>query len=357
MSKNIVICADGTWNKHEDGSEKNTNVARIYDALQKNKPSEQLLFYDPGIGTGLSKLTAGATGLGISKNIRDCYAFLVDNYKDGDRVYLFGFSRGAYTVRSLAGFVYRCGILRKDYRDSINWAYRCYRNRDEDIQKTLRDKMAVHGNIYMIGVWDTVGALGIPVNWLNNLNPFLHKFHDTALNPKIKFAYHALAIDETRKNFLPTLWQDDPADGQTIEQVWFAGDHSDIGGGHRERGLSDITLAWMIAKAKHNGLVFKAGYEQTLTPDSHDYLHNPRERIKKWFYRKKLREIKPNKQSILYESVFDRILSKSNRPNPEYRPQNLSAIEDLASNYKVATKIVGNSYWNWNSVPKYQMLD
>jgi uncharacterized protein (DUF2235 family) len=344
MGKNIVICADGTWNKRENGSERNTNLAKFHDALIDN--TEQKRFYDPGIGTGMWKYVGGATGLGISDNIKDCYAYLVDNYEDGDSIFLFGFSRGAYTVRSLAGFIYRCGILRKNAKNRIDEAYDYYREKNLKAQEDIKLNAAINGNVYLIGVWDTVGALGIPVNWLNNFNPFLHKFHDTKLNSSVKFAYHALAIDESRKNFSPTLWDGKPANGQTIEQIWFAGSHSDVGGGYPERNLSDITLKWMINKAQHHGLKFKPGYVTTINPDAYGYLHNSREGINMLYF-KKLREISKNKTANLYETVAKRMGYNENIPEPEYQPENLHSLAQLPQYYVVIPdEITNNSTQN-----------
>jgi uncharacterized protein (DUF2235 family) len=332
MGKNIVICSDGTWNKRENGSERNTNLARFHDALIPDQLNEQVKFYDPGIGTGMWKFVGGATGLGISDNIKKCYTYLVDNHVEGDNIFLFGFSRGAYTVRSLAGFICRCGILRKSAKDRIDDVYDYYRKEDFEAQQKIKNTASVPGNVYMIGVWDTVGALGIPVNWLNNLNPFLHKFHDTKLNASVKFAYHAIAIDEPRKNFSPTLWDSKAAEGQTIEQIWFTGSHSDIGGGYAERDLSDITLQWMISKALEQGLKFKPGYENTIKPNPYGYLHDSRDGVNMLYF-KKLREIDKDKKSSLYETVAKRMAFNKNIPEPEYKPENLHSLDQLPQHY------------------------
>jgi uncharacterized protein (DUF2235 family) len=340
MGRNIVICADGTWNKREKGDERNTNLAKFHDLLVET--DNQRLFYDPGIGTGMWKYIGGATGLGISENILDCYEYLVNNYEEGDNIFLFGFSRGAYTVRSLGGFVYRCGILRKNHKDRIEEAYEYYRQKDYKGQEDIKKTASIEGKVHMIGIWDTVGALGIPVNWLNNFNPFLHKFHDTELNPSVKCAYHALAIDESRKNFSPTLWTNPPAFGQTIEQIWFAGSHSDVGGGFPERDLSDITLTWMINKAQHQGLEFKSGYANTINPDANGFLHNSREGINMLYF-KKLREIVEHKKSNIHGTIAKRMASNQNKPIPEYAPENLRNYEQLSDYYVVIPDEITNN--------------
>jgi uncharacterized protein (DUF2235 family) len=337
--KKIIICSDGTWNKKEDGSEKNTNVARLCAELDVSTSSGQKVFYDSGVGSDslFLKLVAGATGFGISKNIKDCYKYLVENYAPGDQIFLFGFSRGAYTVRSLAGFIYRCGILKKDNIAQIDKAYDCYHNNDEKSQAAFKSNSVV-GNVHMIGVWDTVGALGIPVNALNNVNPLFHKFHDTRLNDTVKFGYHALSIDESRKNFSPTLWDEPAAKGQVIEQVWFAGVHSDVGGGYPEHELSDITLEWMIAKALAHGIKFKPGYEHLAKPDSHGFMHDPRAGMGK-IYREQLRKISANRQAKLYSSVPERAGSNQNKPTAEYKPKNLVGLADLSTVYTIMDKM------------------
>ena len=333
MGKKIVICSDGTWNKFEDGSLKNTNVGRLYDALEVI-PGEQIKFYDPGIGTGMGKLIGGATGWGISQNIKDCYGYLVDNYAEGDSIFLFGFSRGAYTVRSLAGLVHRCGILKESEKNKIDEAYDCYRKIDFDALQAIKNKAAVRVNIHMIGVWDTVGALGIPVNWLNRFNPLFHEFHDTQLDPYVKFAYQALAIDESRKNFSPTLWEGQPAPGQTVEQVWFAGVHSDVGGGYPERELADISYKWMLSKAIQQGLKFKPGYESAIKPNPYGFLHDSRAGAGKIYF-KKVRVVPQSKKSTLSKTVPERMAHKQNIPAPEYRPENLCELAQLPDQYRL----------------------
>ena len=205
-------------------------------------------------------------GVGLSRNVQDCYRFLVDNYEPGDKLYFLGFSRGAYTARSTVGLVRNAGILRPEHRDRIKQAYALYRNPERDsepggIAAELFRRSYSHSEVYVdfVGVWDTVGALGIPIDgfrppWLSRL----WTFHDTTLSRYVRNAYHALAIDERRRPFRPTLWvQQDDAENQTLEQVWFSGVHCDVGGGYRDPGLSEIPLLWMAEKARSCGLVFK----------------------------------------------------------------------------------------------------
>lgn len=273
MPKRVVVCCDGTWSQPDDsrgGLPVPTNVAKLADGVGVAHPDEQVLFYEPGVGTTPDEhFLGGAFGVGLSRNIRNAYAFLADAYEPGDQLFLFGFSRGAYTARSLAGLIRDCGILKPQHADRVDEAFSFYRNRTSLTHPTA---LAAHlfrkmysqpfDDIYFIGVWDTVGALGIPADapgWkdIAQFTPGwqeLWGFHDTQLSSHITFAYHALAIDEERQPFAPTLWTGTPVAGQTVEQVWFAGAHTDIGGGSRTSALSDIALLWMVDRATRCGL-------------------------------------------------------------------------------------------------------
>ncbi len=265
--KRTVICADGTWNRPEQDIEKDfpTNVLKIARAVEPVSSTdgvEQVVFYDWGIGSYYDEKIGGATGRGINKNVQDCYRFLVQNYEPGDQLYFFGFSRGAYTVRSLAGFMNNCGILRREHANRIHDAFDLYKSPTHpDGRKSARfrkDYACDHDvRIGFIGVWDTVGALGIPLSFAGFLND-KHHFHDNKIGPNIDCARHALAIDEKREDFVPTIWK--PRRGLDLQQVWFAGVHTDVGGGYVRPGrqaLSDIPLAWIADEATANGLTFE----------------------------------------------------------------------------------------------------
>ena len=270
--KSLVVCCDGTWNRpdHVDqGVAAPTNVAKLALALadEDKDGNRQVLHYEAGVGTRrYERFLGGGFGVGLSRNIKECYRFLVDNYEPGDRLYFFGFSRGAYTARSTTGLVRNSGILLPSNRDRLDEAYALYRNPDRDsepggIAAQLFRRSYSHADIYIdfIGVWDTVGALGVPIDGFRP--PFLSRlwtFHDTTLSRYVRNAYHAIAIDERRRPFKPTVWQQKPdAQGQTLEQVWFTGVHCDIGGGYRDPSLSEIPLLWMAEKARQCGLAFK----------------------------------------------------------------------------------------------------
>ncbi len=274
MSKRIVLCSDGTWNgadrKHP------TNVVKTARAVAPVAPdgTSQVVFYDHGVGTGniWDRMTGGAFGHGVTTNIMDAYRFLVHNWAPGDDIYLFGFSRGAYTARSTAGLIRNAGILKKEHADRIPDALALYRSetRPKDpASQRFRDSYARETGIKFIGVWDTVGSLGIPVNALNWITRRRHQFHDTTLSSWIANAFHALAIDEKRKSFKPTLWQRLADANQRVDQVWFAGAHSNIGGGYPDARLSDLALMWMLARARECDLAldqtvvdsFRPGYD------------------------------------------------------------------------------------------------
>ncbi len=255
-NKNIVVCCDGTANEFGDI---NTNVVHTYDLAIKDEG--QTAFYDPGVGTGgweydestfgLKSLADQATGHGLQKNVEDAYRYLMTCYKTDDHIYLFGFSRGAFTARSLAGMIYKVGLLRKGHENLLEYASKLYNTspdeepRIDEIAADFKKTFSRNCPIYFIGVWDTVDSRVMNAG---------KRFADPTLNPDISFAYHALAIDEHRKDFPPCLWTEKPSIGQTVEQVWFAGVHADIGGGYKERGLANITLRWMLDKAVNCGM-------------------------------------------------------------------------------------------------------
>jgi uncharacterized protein (DUF2235 family) len=282
--KRITVFADGTWNSPEKGSA--TNVLQMARAVQPLAGStEQIVFYDWGVGTDRKKISGGISGAGIDKNIMDCYRFLVHNYDPGDQIYLFGFSRGAYTVRSLGGFIRNCGLLKRQNADRIPDAYRLYRKRsknsspNEPMAVKFRRKWAVADitPIEFVGVWDTVGALGIPVPFWGTLGEKEFLFHDTEPSKIVNHARHAVSIDENREDFEPTLWS--PKAGLDLQQVWFAGVHSDIGGGYKENGLSHCAMKWMMDEAKDCGLVFERHLVRAVKPNPKDDHHNERKGI------------------------------------------------------------------------------
>lgn len=268
MPKNIVLCADGTWNTPHGAAATpaDTNVRKLYMALVNS--DTQLKYYDSGVGTGgtpIDHLIGGAMGEGLFQKVQDCYAFLSNVYDPGDRIYIFGFSRGAFTARSVAGMIAGFGVpsINMD-NETVTRIFAAYREPNADTKDTLKEGLkSTYGlqevTVEMVGVWDTVGSLGIPGIFFNPLNQKKYGFLDTSLHPCIKHGYHAISIDERRGPFLPTLWTNPDgsplANNEQVEQVWFPGVHCDVGGSYAECGLSDITLSWMLRKAQKHGLV------------------------------------------------------------------------------------------------------
>jgi uncharacterized protein (DUF2235 family) len=269
MAKRLVVCCDGTWNQPEQtshGIAAPTNVAKVALAIAREDAHgmSQRVHYEPGVGTRrFERIRGGAFGFGLSRNVRNCYRFLVENYKPGDELFFFGFSRGAFTARSTVGLVRNSGILRDRDAGRIGEAYRLYRARADrtkpsGIEAQLFRRMYSHPDtrITFVGVWDTVGSLGIPLRL--PVIARMWEFHDTDLSTWVDVACHALAIDERRKPFRPALWhqQADAPASQELRQVWFTGVHSDVGGGYEDPSLAEIPLLWMVDRARSAGLEF-----------------------------------------------------------------------------------------------------
>ncbi|MCK7544812.1 DUF2235 domain-containing protein [Marinobacter bryozoorum] len=306
--KQLVICADGTWQSPE--SDTSTHVLRLAEGIAplSDKGVPQVVFYDWGVGSDGDALSGGVTGAGIDKNIMDCYRFLVHNYDEGDAIYLFGFSRGAYTVRSLAGLIRNCGILRRCYADQVASAYKLYRQRGpssapwKEKASKFRQANAVAdvSRIHFMGVFDTVGSLGIPAPFLGTLGTSRYLFHDTEPSSIINHARHAVSIDENRQDFEPTLWT--PKDGIDLEQVWFAGVHTDVGGGYPDRALGDHAGLWLAREAERCGLAFARHFLACLEPDHCGRQHNEYKGFYRVMRRKSQRKVEP----VLHQSVRDR---------------------------------------------------
>ena len=274
--KRIVVCCDGTWNEPDHsqaGKPCPTNVVKLASLIPPlaQDGTGQRVFYHNGIGSMASRtkrLIDGATGYGISRILLACYSWLVRTYAPGDELYFFGFSRGAYTARSLAGFVRNSGILRPEHESLIPDGFALYRSRDgsrtprSEASRLFRQNYAWSDRtpIRCIGVWDTVGSLGVPNDLFQGILKHLFRvnreFHDTDLSSSVDFAFHAVAIDEHRKSFLPTLWTVPPGQrsDQHVEQCWFPGCHADVGGGNPDSALSAVALEWMIDRARMAGL-------------------------------------------------------------------------------------------------------
>jgi uncharacterized protein (DUF2235 family) len=319
--KRIIICCDGTWNDPDDMDNNQsapTNVfkmSRLISAEDSNKV-QQIVYYHDGVGTGnaFNKFVGGAFGVGLSKNIEDAYKFLMNNYVDGDELYFFGFSRGAYTVRSLIGLIRNSGLLKKEHADKFSIAYELYRERsdathpDSDFATSFKKNFCFEQtSIHFLGVWDTVGSLGVPDFVLSKLLGGLWNFHDIKLSSIVKNAYQAVAIDEQRGDFKPCLWTSSEAENVTQEQVRFAGVHADVGGGYYRSGLSDIALQWMMDKATACNLELNPSYH-SVNGNFSDELHDS------WigFFKARptyKRPIEPN--DLIHFSVQQRINDKA----------------------------------------------
>lgn len=323
MNKNIVICCDGTGNKF---GQHNTNIVKISQAClhddSESAPVKQIVYYDPGVGTlnlpgesWYTKLKSAWCGLGfgygLNQNIIDAYEYLMENYQPDDKVFLFGFSRGAYTVRALAGMIFRFGLLRKGSTNLIPYVsdmYHQFRQNqkiDYAIAAEFKQSFSQECKPQFIGVFDTVAAMG----HLNRSKIF----YDASLNPDVKFGYHALSIDEKRAPFSPFLWDESKkTTEQTIEQVWFSGDHGNIGGGHEDASLSDITLQWMLRNALLQGLALKEDWEKKLNPnptgklyDLYNFLWGLAGIYHAGYFGRKARKIDNN--ALIHQSVQQRI--------------------------------------------------
>ncbi len=265
--KNIVICCDGTGNEFGDS---NSNIVKLYTALAID--NDQVGYYHPGVGTmgdpaerhmvtrWWSQIKGLAFAAGFKDNVMDAYRYLMTIYNDGDRVYLFGFSRGAYTIRALAGLLNGYGLLCQGNEGHLPYAWRLYTAQHKDREKrsitedvdfaSAFKETFSHKNfeLHFVGLWDTVSSVG----WVST--PL--RLFNVSQNPCIRRGRHAVSIDERRCFYMDNIWGD-PLPGQDIEQVWFAGVHSDIGGSYSQNdsGLSNVTLEWMLNEATEAGLV------------------------------------------------------------------------------------------------------
>jgi uncharacterized protein (DUF2235 family) len=292
--KNIVICCDGTGNEIKEGAI--SNVLELYRRLDKRDPKRQTTYYDPGLGTlpapGLQTKTAKcvtkvlglAFAYGLPTNIKEAYAFLMRQYEPGDRVFLYGFSRGAYTVRALAGMIERCGLLLPHSENLINYALQVHRQKGRDqwkvaarFRKYFPRHRAPDGEklIHFVGVWDTVKSVGL-------LRHSLVLPHTRNMKA-VAHGRHAVALNEKRSKYRSNPWT--PKHANEISpmtkrprflEVWFPGVHSDIGGGYDENGLSDVTLNWMLQESRAHGLLLDPNNDsREVSPDATGILHNP----------------------------------------------------------------------------------
>jgi uncharacterized protein (DUF2235 family) len=382
MAKNIVFCADGTWNgpgkdENGDGVPDVTNVLRLFsmlagrdssDSLVKQDEQEKLLTdaagteiqaakYIHGVGDSrnpIKKLLGGVFGEGFIQRVVRGYTYISRHYNPDDRIFIIGFSRGAYTARTLAGMIARMGLLKpeamqesghhdpeKSYRMGVN-VWTRYREKlgkrstllgylEQFKARPVSDADTVDvPRIAAVAVWDTVGALGVPIYRREDGELMdVFQFADLDLSSKVALGLHAVSIDEERENFLPTLWN--PRQDGTIQQVWFAGAHADVGGGYPERNLSDLSLRWMMQELQCAGVhfdhtpddiqdeVFIPGNTPWTKPPFAAFNHGPR---------------KHPDHLLVHSSVVERMSKYPDR----YRPRSLSAflVEGKFPSSKVA---------------------
>lgn len=304
--KRIAICCDGTWNRLD--AENVTNVVRAAESIQSHADdgTPQVIYYDEGVGSGeavasrIDRWLGGAFGAGLMHKVEQAYRFLVFNYEPGDEIYIFGFSRGAFTARSLAGLIRNCGIVEQPQARRLREALDLYRRREAnahpDAEESCRFRSEVSPRVVIndrekewrtdnvagfdasscqplriryLGVWDTVGALGVPNHF--KVSGFFNKkyqFHDTNLSSMVESARHAVAIDEERRAYEPSLWSnldvlnqaaqaDRRGEGSAYGQVWFPGDHSSVGGGGDVTDHASAALLWIAEGAQSAGLTFR----------------------------------------------------------------------------------------------------
>ncbi len=331
MKRNIVVCCDGTGNEY---SEKKTSVVRLVEIIEKSKP-EQLVYYDPGVGTlaapgaitatrrAMSRGSGLAFGIGLGQNIGDAYEYLMNNFQEDDRVFLFGFSRGAFTVRALAGMLHYCGLLKKGNKNLIPYTLRMYRRAKRlidqekaDIVDGFKDAFSRPCKPHFIGVWDTIKSV---TGWT---------FPDRELR-SVTIGRHAIAIDEKRGDYFPVLWEPsesgDPDIKADVKQVWFAGCHADVGGAHEENGLRDIALKWMLDEARGQYLDVDTsanGYSELVASQQNGHKDDIHESYRWGWWLRPRRIRKISEGSWVHQSVYDKI-----DDCPDYRPRNLPSKE------------------------------
>lgn len=349
--KRIILCADGTWNVRdqkdkETGKRRPTNVTKIARAILSRAPDgvDQVVYYHDGIGTEggmVDRLTDGAFGSGMEDNIRALYRFIVYNHEPGDQLFFFGFSRGAFTVRSLAGFMNFAGLIEKGDDYYVPEIYGCYeKGKDRGTPEWKQAFHKVKGvqpcpPIQMIGVWDTVGALGAPGVMGRVINRGKYEYHQIELFPAILNACHALAIDEQRRPFDADLWQRPAGWGGVLEQAWFAGVHTNVGGGYSLDGLANEALHWIVEKAEKLGLVVDSEYLGHFEPHFTSVLRDSMSLKYRLMGGAKPRTVGAHRDAgeCIHRSAIDRLGDSASK----YGPDNLRAVVGGANALPIVT--------------------
>lgn len=337
--KRLILLFDGTWNDPAD----QTNVYQVARLLHDyDGDIRQRFYYDPGVGTSkFDRFSGGVFGSGLSKNLQQGYDWLARRYTEGDEIWIFGFSRGAYTARSLIGLIRKCGLLHIVTPCLLEAAEKIYRDKDlkpdSDECKAFRDNYSRFPRIHFIGVWDTVGALGIPGTNLSEKGAY--SWHDTELSSLVDYAYHAMALDEHRAAYECPLWTSEDgkqkAKNIDVAQRWFIGAHANVGGGYGCQDLlPQIPLAWLLSKAKDAGLKFEPfsanpeAWKATPNDSFKEFLKG----VYAWFRRIKsigngrlIRKyaLGPSGKPAVNVSVDESVWLRWHDPELNYRPQTL----------------------------------
>lgn len=384
--KNIVLCADGTGNI--GGETPDSNVYRVYKMVELHDAEfEQVKFYDNGVGTAKNKYwraISGAFGGGFKSNVCDLYQFLARSYDPGDRIYLFGFSRGAATVRAFSGFIATCGLI--DGRDlsqdllrkRTEEAYEAYKAARGPKKPEKADQMRQPREGYSHGVppvealcvWDSVAALGLPQNFkvlglviwfVNFLFAMLekavdwvlpHRFHNYELTENVRHAFHAIAIDDERLTFQPMVWDETLSPKTHVEQVWFAGAHSNVGGGYARNGLSSVALLWMMVRVEKLGLHFEDGSLRGAADDvnEHGRLFDSRDGLSIYYRFEprrivKLCEGKLRGPIAIHRSTLERIDRRTANYAPGMLPNEFEVTDTPLDSPAIPMRIAGDEVW------------